>query len=65
MTLETARTKAKIESQNGYVQHVNKLDPATSDERYRGKNDPNADYLVSDWYDSDTTVASFENGREL
>lgn len=51
--------RARIESQNGYVQHVNRSCvvgygvPTT----YR--------YTVSDWYDSDTTIASFENGKQL
>jgi len=40
-----------ISSREGVVQHVNEL--------------PDGTYKVSDWYDSDTTVISFENGREL
>jgi hypothetical protein len=40
-----------ISSKEGVVQHVNEL--------------PDGTYKVSDWYDSDTTVISFENGREL
>ena len=41
---------ARKDSENGYVQHVNYLQGET--------------YVVSDWYDG-STVASFENGREL
>jgi hypothetical protein len=65
MTLEEAITKAREESRNGYVQHVCKFDPAKADARYRGIDvNPNADYIVSDWYDG-STVVSFENGRRL
>lgn len=66
MTLEQARQKAQERSQEGYVQHVNKLDPERADARYRGVDvQPEADYTVSDWYDGADTVCSFENGREL
>ena len=48
--LEAIKQKAKEESENGYVQHVNK--------GLYG-------YYISDWYDADETVASYENGIEL
>jgi len=38
-------------SREGVVQHVNEL--------------PDGSYEVSDWYDADTTVISYENGIEL
>lgn len=50
--LAAAHAKAKEESKKGYVQHVEK-DPTTG--RHR----------ISDWYDSNHTVASYENGRKL
>ena len=66
MTLEQACKKAQEQSAEGYVQHVNKLDPQRADARYRGVDvQPEADYIVSDWYDGDATVRSYENGREL
>ena len=40
-----------ISSREGVVQHVNEL--------------PDGTYKVSDWYDSDTTIISFENGMQL
>jgi len=39
-----------MSSEEGYVQHVNKTENG---------------YEVSDWYDSDTTVVSYENGEEI
>jgi len=51
MDLETAKKKAKEESKKGYVQHVD----------HHG----NGVHSVSDWYDSDKTVASYENGRGI
>lgn len=51
MTLQAARIKAQTDSRNGYVQHVNRTLQGT--------------YYVSDWFNSDSTVASFYNGREL
>lgn len=42
--------KAQEDSKNGYVVHVNKT--ATG-------------FELSDWYDEDTTVASYENGKKL
>ena len=49
--LEDAKSVAQdISSEEGVAQHVN----------MRGNG-----YEVSDWFDSDTTVASFENGRSL
>lgn len=57
MTLKQATEKAREESKNGYVQHVN---------TYEYEHAPGIiHYLVSDWYDSERTVISFENGREL
>lgn len=50
MTLEQAKTKAMNNSKEGYVQHVN--------EDYPGV------YVVSDWYDYETTRASYFNGRD-
>jgi len=49
--LESLKARANQESKNGYVQHVNKR--------------PDGSYYISDWYDSDETVASYENGRDL
>ncbi len=50
--LEEVKEKAKaISAEEGVVQHVNRVN--------------NNIYKVSDWYDSDNTVCSFENGREL
>ena len=52
MTAEDAMEYAqKISAKEGVVQHVNEL--------------PDGSYEVSDWYDSDSTVISFEDGREL
>lgn len=48
--LETAKDEARMNSEEGYVQHVNKTENG---------------YEVSDWYDSDTTVVSYENGEEI
>ena len=48
--LEMAKQEAQENSKEGYVQHVNKTDNG---------------YEVSDWYDSDTTVCSYENGEEI
>jgi hypothetical protein len=59
MTYKDACDKARSESENGYVQHVNQVHDG-----YVSPDDPNG-YTVSDWYDADVTVASFENGREL
>lgn len=50
--LERLKHKAQQESKEGYGQHVNK-----------DANDGH--YYISDWYDSDETVASYENGRQL
>ncbi len=54
MDLLTACRKARENSKGGYVQHVNRV-IATDGSNY---------YVVSDWYDCDHTVASFENGKE-
>lgn len=52
MTAEDAMEYAqKISAKEGVVQHVNEL--------------PDGSYEVSDWYDSDSTIISFEDGREL
>jgi hypothetical protein len=48
MSLVDAMKQAKEESKNGYVQHVEDSGDGT--------------FSISDWYDSDTTVASYENG---
>jgi hypothetical protein len=48
--LEAAKKEAQENSKEGYVQHVNKTDNG---------------YEISDWYDSDTTVYSYENGEEI
>lgn len=49
--LERAKEKAKrISREEGVSQHVNEIRPGV--------------YRVEDWYDSDTTVASFHNGLE-
>jgi len=50
--LERVKEKArKISRSEGVVQHVNEIRPGV--------------YKVEDWYDADTTVASYENGRSL
>jgi len=48
--LEAAKDEARMNSEEGYVQHVNKTKDG---------------YEVSDWYDDDTTVYSYENGEEI
>ena len=48
--LEAAKEEARKNSQEGYVQHVNK----------KGHG-----YVVEDWYDADSTVASYENGEQI
>jgi hypothetical protein len=50
-SLEQAIKLAKAISRKGVVQHVNQREDGS--------------YEVSDWYDSDTTAFSFENGIEL
>jgi hypothetical protein len=50
--LKAAKKEAqKISKEEGVVQHVNMIS--------------NNKYKVEDFYDSDTTVSSYENGREL
>ena len=50
--LQQAKTEAKaISAEEGVTQHVNQVADGV--------------YEVSDWYDADTTVCSFENGMEL
>ena len=51
MNLKDAMEYAKSESENGYAQHVNKIS--------------NNDYQVEDWFDSESTVVSFEDGEQL
>jgi hypothetical protein len=52
MDLETAKAEAQqISEEEGVVQHVNEL--------------PNGGYTISNWYDSDNTVISYENGMKL
>ena len=52
MDLDSAKAEAqRISGEEGVAQHVNQVG--------------NDSYNVSDWYDSDSTVASFENGRPL
>ena len=51
MTYQEACEEAKrISKSEGVVQHVEEVG--------------NGRYIVSDWYDSDKTVKSYENGRE-
>lgn len=50
-TLTDAMNKAYQESLNGYVQHVEDNGDGT--------------FSVSDWYDGDKTVVSFEDGRKF
>ena len=53
--LQIAKEEAKQKSRDeGCAVHVN--------HRVEGNRDT---YFLSDWYDSDSTVASYENGREL
>ncbi len=49
--LQSAMEDAERDSLNGNVVHVNKT--------------PRGDYALSDWYDDELTVASYENGRKL
>ena len=51
MNYNEALKLAKAISREGVVQHVNEL--------------PDGSYEISDWYDADTTVISFENGIEI
>jgi hypothetical protein len=51
MDFPDAKKLAYSISREGVVQHVNEL--------------PDGSYEVSDWYDSDSTVISYENGIEL
>lgn len=50
--LDVAQTAMRISKEEGVVQHVNQLPGG------RG-------YTISDFYDSDNTIISFENGRKL
>lgn len=57
MTLQEAIDKAKeISKRESCVQHVNRSYARQTD---------HVGYHVSDWYDCDSTVRSFEHGREL
>ena len=49
MSLRDAMNQAREESRNGYVQHVEDNGDGT--------------FKISDWYDSDKTVASYEDGE--
>ena len=49
--LDVAQTAMRISKEEGVVQHVNEL--------------PGGGYTISDFYDSDSTVISFEDGRKL
>jgi len=50
--LSRVKMEAKrISQEEGVVQHVNEIRPGV--------------YRIEDWYDADTTVASYENGRSL
>jgi hypothetical protein len=48
MSLRDAMKQAKEESRNGYVQHIEDSGDGT--------------FSIADWYDSDKTIASYENG---
>lgn len=50
--LDVAQTAMRISKEEGVVQHVNQISGG------RG-------YTISDFYDSDNTIISFENGRKL
>lgn len=60
MTYYEAVNQAKRDSKNGYVQHVNSVMTQVGPFSYLITG-----YIVSDWYDFELTVISFENGREL
>jgi len=54
MSLEDAKVEAqRISQEEGVVQHVEETSEGSGE------------YRVSDWYDSDLTVASYQNGMEL
>lgn len=55
MKLGEAKQKVLKQSKNGYAQHVN----ACADDY------STHEYYVSDWYDYELTVISYENGRLL
>ena len=48
---EAVKYAQEISKKQGVVQHVNAL--------------PDGSYKISDWYDDDMTIISFENGRQL
>jgi hypothetical protein len=48
---EAVKYAQEISKKQGVVQHVNEL--------------PDGSYKISDWYDDDMTIISFENGRQL
>ena len=52
MSFEEAKEKAlNISKEEGVAQHVNQI--------------TDTKFVISDWYDADTTVFSCEDGREL
>ena len=52
--LEKAKAEAqRISQEEGVVQHVEETSEGSGE------------YRISDWYDSDLTVASYQNGMEL
>ena len=51
--LQALKNAARKNSEGGYVQHVNRDEHSKSG------------YVISDWYDSDSTIASYENGRPI
>jgi hypothetical protein len=54
MSLEDAKAEAqRISQEEGVVQHVEETSEGSGE------------YRISDWYDSDLTVASYQNGMEL
>lgn len=54
MSLKDAKEEAqRISKEEGVVQHVEETEEGSGE------------YRVSDWYDSDLTVASYQNGMEL
>ena len=66
MTLLQAIERAREDSKNGYVQHVNlvRIEHIPNPFWIPGLESDNV-FTVSDWYDYTVTVASFQNGIEL
>lgn len=50
--ISEVKEEARKASENGYTQHVN----------YSVQSDY---YYVSDWYDCDSTIASYYNGQQI